>query len=113
MRIVFIECRVLAVGPNGEQGSNSELEVDSTRDLGEAGPHEETPGVHALQRSAERSQRRGAHGRHDGGGYSHTQPNIRFSRKLILGVLQEDVNRGQNMPFFLEIFRDFRVTAQL
>lgn len=53
MRIVFIECRVLAVGPNGEQGSNSELEVDSARDLGEAGPHEETPGVHTLQRSAE------------------------------------------------------------
>lgn len=73
----LISFLVPTVGSNGEQGPNLELEADPTRDLREAGPHEETPGVHTLQRSAERSQRSGAHGRHDGGGYSETHHNIR------------------------------------
>lgn len=113
MRIVFIECRVLAVGPNGEQGSNSELEVDSARDLGEAGPHEETPGVHALQRSAERSQRRGAHGRHDGGGYSHTQPKHQVQQEANTGRFAGGSKPRAKYTVCLEMFRDLGLTVQL
>lgn len=43
----------LTVGSDGEQGSHSELEADPSRNLGEAGAHEEAEGVRSLQCRAE------------------------------------------------------------
>lgn len=44
---------LLTVRPYGEQGSDFELEADSSWNFREARAHEETPSVRSLQRCAE------------------------------------------------------------